>query len=87
MRKLLMLLVLSYPFLSFGQDGRDMDRKMTTVEARTVTLAEEIDKLRSEMNRVSSENKRLKNGLDKAKDSLTSVVTRSLEVKHKTRGH
>jgi len=80
MRKLLMLLVLSYPFLSFGQDGRDMDRKMTTVEARTVTLAEEIDKLRSEMNRVSSENKRLKNGLDKAKDSLTSVVTRSLEV-------
>lgn len=80
MRKLLMLLILSQPFLVFGQDGRDMDRKVSTVEARTSTLAEEIDKLRSDMNRVSAENKNLKSGLEKAKDSLTSVVTRSLEV-------
>jgi len=69
------------PFVLFGQEGgKDVDRRISTNETRTMTLAEEIDKLQREFKNVSTENKKLKSSLFKANDSLSAVVRRSLEI-------
>ncbi len=81
MRKLLIMFFIVQPFVLFGQEGgKDVDRRISTNETRTMTLAEEIDKLQREFKNVSTENKKLKSSLFKANDSLSAVVRRSLEI-------
>ncbi len=81
MRKLLIIIFISLSINAYGQDGsKEIDRKIYSVESRTSTLAEEIDQLKNQLNKVSSENSKLKSSLRRSNDSLTSVVTRSLEV-------
>jgi len=81
MRKLLIMFFIVQPFVLFGQEGgKDVDRRISTNETRTMTLAEEIEKLQREFKNVSTENKKLKSSLFKANDSLSAVVRRSLEI-------
>lgn len=81
MRKLLIMFFIAQPFVLFGQEGgKDVDRRISTNETRTMTLAEEIEKLQRELKNVSTENKKLKSSLFKSNDSLSAVVRRSLEI-------
>ncbi len=81
MRKLLIMFFIVQPFVLFGQEGgKDVDRRISTNETRTMTLAEEIEKLQRELKNVSTENKKLKSSLFKSNDSLSAVVRRSLEI-------
>ncbi len=81
MRKLLIIFFISFSINAYSQDGnRDLDRKINSFESRTSTLAEEIDQLKGQLKKVSTENSKLKTSLRQSNDSLTSVVSRSLEV-------
>ena len=81
MRKLLIMLFLVQPFLAFAQEAsKDVDRRISTNETRTITLSEEVEKLQKEIRNVSAENNQLKSNLLKANDSLSAVVRRSLEI-------
>ncbi len=81
MRKLLIMFFIAQPFVLFGQEGgKDVDRRISTNETRTMTLAEEIEKLQREFKNASTENKKLKSSLFKSNDSLSAVVRRSLEI-------
>ncbi len=81
MRKLLTILFISFSINAYSQDGnRDLDRRINSFESRTSTLAEEIDQLKGQLKKVSTENSKLKTSLRQSNDSLTSVVSRSLEV-------
>ncbi len=81
MRKLLIIFFISFSINAYSQDGnRDLDRRINSFESRTSTLAEEIDQLKGQLKKVSAENSKLKTSLRQSNDSLTSVVSRSLEV-------
>jgi predicted RNase H-like nuclease (RuvC/YqgF family) len=81
MRKLLIIFFISFSINAYSQDGnRDLDRRINSFESRTSTLAEEIDQLKGQLKKVSTENSKLKTSLRQSNDSLTSVVSRSLEV-------
>ncbi len=81
MRKLLTIFFISFSINAYSQDGnRDLDRRINSFESRTSTLAEELDKLKGQLKQVSAENSKLKSSLRRSNDSLTSVVSRSLEI-------